>query len=479
MKEIDRVPTGIGGLDPLIGGGLPRGSLILLAGNPGTGKTVFGVQFICGGSSEYGEAGVYVSFAESRGTLIGNARRHIGCDLEALEGEGRLQILDLATMREEGLSTVLEMILDAIRSLGAKRLVIDSFSAMAQAFEEPIDPRIVLHTILGKMTRQMGCTTILTVEVPTGREEIGVSVEEFVADGVLILRRLRLDGRDLREMEIAKMRGTEIRQSRYVFTLHGGFHVFAPFVATRPEEAKLFKPTPDPDGYFLTGNPRLDEILGGGYRRGNRILIEVGEGVPAEAYRLLGDPTIWNFLAQGRGCVIFPTEGVDAEIIREGRAPYVGEDVWERFMRVYERRAVERPETRPYVIQYTGESYEDDVDLRVRARRDLEDGTGQPSLAIFGLDAYENLYGVENTLSRTGTSVAETAALGNLDMVVAKPGCHEKVLQQQRNVSAYHLVLSSIDRAVLMHGVRPATGLYCLEHDISKGHPEARLTPIV
>lgn len=63
----DRVPTGIEGLDPSIEGGFPRGSLILLAGNPGTGKTVFGAQFLYRGASVYGEPGVYVSFAESRG----------------------------------------------------------------------------------------------------------------------------------------------------------------------------------------------------------------------------------------------------------------------------------------------------------------------------------------------------------------------------------------------------------------------------
>ena len=63
MNE-NRVPTGINSLDALIEGGFPRGSLILLAGNPGTGKTIFSMQFLFKGAEDYGESGIYVSFAE-------------------------------------------------------------------------------------------------------------------------------------------------------------------------------------------------------------------------------------------------------------------------------------------------------------------------------------------------------------------------------------------------------------------------------
>jgi predicted ATP-dependent serine protease len=72
-----RVPTGIDGLDPLIEGGFPRNSLILLAGNPGVGKTVFGAQFLFRGAKDYGENGLYVSFAESEDVLIRNIGRHL------------------------------------------------------------------------------------------------------------------------------------------------------------------------------------------------------------------------------------------------------------------------------------------------------------------------------------------------------------------------------------------------------------------
>ncbi len=181
-----RVPTGINNLDNLIEGGIPRGSLVLLAGNPGTGKTVFGMQFLCKGAEDCRENGIYVSFAESEETIMYNMSKLFGRDL-VNEVNGKVKILDFTTVTEKGLATILEMIVKEVTALKAKRLVIDSFSAMAQAFKEPIEARSILHNILGKLVRNLGCTTILIVEVPIGIEKIGISVEEFVADGVIIL----------------------------------------------------------------------------------------------------------------------------------------------------------------------------------------------------------------------------------------------------------------------------------------------------
>jgi circadian clock protein KaiC len=160
-------PSGIDGLDELVGGGFPRSGLIVLAGNPGTSKTIFSAQFLYRGAVDQGERGVYVSFAEDKDQFYRNMKA-LGLDFERLEKEGLFSFLDMLTVREAGISPVLELIISKIAELGAKRLVIDSFSAMAQAFEKPHDARIVLHTILGRVARSVGCTTLLIVEVPTG-----------------------------------------------------------------------------------------------------------------------------------------------------------------------------------------------------------------------------------------------------------------------------------------------------------------------
>jgi circadian clock protein KaiC len=96
-----RIGSGVEGLDEVIGGGFPKGSLILLAGEPGTGKTIFSMRFLVEGALQ-GEPGVYAGFAEAKDALIENLSGHLGVDLAGLEAEGRLRILDFTAMREEG-----------------------------------------------------------------------------------------------------------------------------------------------------------------------------------------------------------------------------------------------------------------------------------------------------------------------------------------------------------------------------------------
>ncbi|MEM2776780.1 MAG: ATPase domain-containing protein, partial [Candidatus Bathyarchaeia archaeon] len=199
-----------------------------MAGEPGTGKTVFSIQFLAKGC-ELGESGVYVSFTETRNMLIKNLSRHLGVDLAKLEAEGKLKVLDFTAMREEAASDILEMILREVEALKAERLVIDSFSAMSQAFKEPIDVRILVHTVLGRIVCGMGCTTVMIGEVPIGESKIGLGMEEFVADGVLRLRAGELDGRLFRDLEMLKLRGTRLCERKLIFTLEKGFKAFPPF----------------------------------------------------------------------------------------------------------------------------------------------------------------------------------------------------------------------------------------------------------
>jgi len=206
--QIERVPTGISGLDSLIQGGFPRSSLILLAGHPGSGKTVMAGQFLYAGAASYKEKGVYVSFAEGRKPFL-DFMNSLGIDMAAQERLGNIKVMDMVTVREEGLSIVLREVLDAIHSLKAQRLVVDSFSAMAQAFNREIEARIVLHTILSKVVRGLGCTTVLTCEVPWGSERIGMGIEEFVADGIILVSSFVENLAVKRRLLIVKLRGTD------------------------------------------------------------------------------------------------------------------------------------------------------------------------------------------------------------------------------------------------------------------------------
>jgi len=204
---IERIPTGIEGFDELIEEGLPKESIILVAGSPGAGKTTFAAQFLYEGASKLGERGIYVCFAETRNSLVRNLLR-FGWDFEKLEREGRVLILDLSTTKESGIQSNLNLILDKINDMGAKRLVIDSFTAFSMALGEPADIRFLIH-LLYRFLQKIGCTTIMISDTPWGSQRIGSGVEEFIADGIILMQtQFDENGNLRRTLSILKMRST-------------------------------------------------------------------------------------------------------------------------------------------------------------------------------------------------------------------------------------------------------------------------------
>ncbi|MEM2153249.1 MAG: ATPase domain-containing protein [Candidatus Bathyarchaeia archaeon] len=475
--NINRVPTGVSGLDELIGGGFPRGSLIVLAGNPGTGKTIFSATFIYNGIVNYGERGIYVSFAENREAFLGNMLS-LGLDFEKLEEEGMFRFLDMVTAREEAAPTLMETVLREVSGFGAKRLVIDSFSALAQAFKEAHEARIILHTILSRVTRLMGCTTILIVENPHGGERIGLGIEEFVADGIITLKMTELDEKILRVLEIFKMRGTPIPEKRLIFTLKNGFKAFPPFKPKRVEEPRRFEPQPDTEEYFSTGSPSLDEIIGGGYPRGSTVLLELDPRITTLQYYLVLAPTAYNFAAQGRGIIIIPTRGTDHNLIARfaDMGGFTKEEI-NRILRVFVKEyPTLKPE--PWIVAFKGESIEEYFAKHIEAEGELIKNAGMPILSIIGTDTLIDLYGVRGALIALRTRATGAREMGGLCIITLRPG-HPRLTKILSAAAETHLILTRKHGSALLYGVKPRTNLHVLEMDASKGYPMPKLTPII
>lgn len=207
MVVPSRVSTGIEEFDALIEDGFPVESIILVAGNPGAGKTTFAAQFIIQGTM-ISEKGLYVCFAETKESLHRNLLR-FGWDLEDLEHKGQLVVLDLSTTKEPGIQGNLNLILEKIMEINAKRLVIDSFTAFSMALKEPTDVRFLIH-LLYRFLQRAGCTTVMISDTPWGSQKIGLGVEEFVADGIILLSTwFDEEGRLRRTCSILKMRCTD------------------------------------------------------------------------------------------------------------------------------------------------------------------------------------------------------------------------------------------------------------------------------
>ena len=477
-----RISTGDGNLDEILCGGFPKGSLIVIAGNPGVGKSIFSAQFIYRGIISESENGVYVSFAENRETFMTNMRG-LGFAFEKLEAEGRFKFLDMIALKETGIPTVLESILKEIRSVNAKRLVIDSFSAMAQAFKEPIEARIVIHTVLGNIVRQMGCTSLIIAEVPINKPIIGFGMEEFVADGVIILRSLEFEGRLLRELEIIKMRGTPIKERKLLFTLKEGFRAFTPFKLKTLKGFRRFQPIPDPPEKFSTGSEDLDDLLGGGYRRGSVVLLEIGENVSYNEYHLIVAPTAWNFLTQGRGVTVFPSLGIDSEIVkRVTLRGGITEDEMARLVRVCELRFPGSHEPSPsYIVSFKGKNLVIDYAKYVETEEEIIRRTGKPILRIMSA---ETLMSISDSFGGTTSSKIylldslRIRKLNNLSIILLKPGS-EPFNKAIAAAAETHLKVVRKHGTLLLYGMKPSTKIHALEMNVSEGYPKPKLTPIM
>lgn len=230
---MDRLKTGIYGLDELIGGGFPKGRTILVSGACGTGKSIFSLQYIYRGASELKEPGVYVTFDEMP-EKVRQDMLAFGWNFKELEEKKLMAIVDASSARagtpsdeehallpgELDFDKILIDILTLCRNLGAKRLAIDSIPAIGSHLGDNEGDIRKAILKLAYIIARSGLTTIITSEVPeqgsgqaTTFSKYGV--EEYIADGVILLRLFSLGDGTYRTICIRKMRGTNHRMEMF------------------------------------------------------------------------------------------------------------------------------------------------------------------------------------------------------------------------------------------------------------------------
>lgn len=204
---MDRVKTGISGLDEMLNGGIPAGRHVALYGGPGSGKTSVCFEFLYQGA-KMGENGLYVSLEETTEDIIENMKNTFPLltETEALVEAKSLEILKPEKLDLEEVANLLE---DRITSNGIKRAVIDSATMIRLSFKNDIEYRQTLFEFLS-LLRNLDVTTITTVEASSARrEEMRFDIEHFVMDGIINLYNLDREDRRVRALEIFKMRGTD------------------------------------------------------------------------------------------------------------------------------------------------------------------------------------------------------------------------------------------------------------------------------
>jgi circadian clock protein KaiC len=205
-RERRRLPSGIPGLDAMLGGGIPEGDSLLVAGPSGTGKSVLATQFIAEGL-RLGEPGIVAIFEERPEEYAGRAA-NLGWDFDTPQRDGRLSLIYLRPL-DLSVDEAMRELLDAVERTGAKRVVIDSLAgfemALAPAFRA--DFRESLYRMIGALTR-IGVTIVTTVEVTETFTELALSPYSisFLSDDIIRLRYVEIDGQLRKVLMVVKMR---------------------------------------------------------------------------------------------------------------------------------------------------------------------------------------------------------------------------------------------------------------------------------
>ena len=214
MNVDERLATGVEGFDSLVQGGFPEGTVNLVGGPAGSGKSLFALHFCHYGARHSGEPSMYVILEETKASLQ-RVMRTFGMDIGILERAGRFLLIDLGELRVTGpdgspigFRELQEFLSSSLKSSGAKRLVIDSLSAIGLHYATPGEFRERLFAFT-RFLRDQNVTTLLIAESADHPGLVAHGVEEFIADSFVHLGLEEVKGELRRTLTVRKMRFTK------------------------------------------------------------------------------------------------------------------------------------------------------------------------------------------------------------------------------------------------------------------------------
>ncbi len=266
------IQTGVPGLDDVLGGGLSRGKVFLLEGNPGTGKTTIAVRFLLTGA-EAGERGLYITMSETAAELRSGASSHgweIGKDIEIFELAPPETVLNaeheqsLLYSSDLELTETTDLIFREVERVNPDRIVLDSLSEIRLLAQSSLRYRRQILTLKHYFAK-LGATVLLLDDLTSEAHDKTV---HSVVHGVVMLDDLAREyGAERRRLRVSKYRGQAFRGGYHDFAIRtGGVTVFPRIVAA--EHHHPFERT-----RLDSSIPALDTLLGGGIERGSSTLI--------------------------------------------------------------------------------------------------------------------------------------------------------------------------------------------------------------
>jgi KaiC/GvpD/RAD55 family RecA-like ATPase len=224
-----RIKLGINGIDTLFEEGVPAGSNILVYGQPGSGKTVFGLQFLYMGAHLYNEPGVYVNFDETKSKIIDQCNI-FGWDIQKYISKKKIALVN--SNIDEINRDFLNQIISEVKKIGAKRLVIDSIALLSLSpsfsnetkysflagdkMKVAYDVQQFLYNIIHTLS-ELDVTIIYSTFSGENEHRTIDGISEYLCDGIVNLRVRQIGKAYLRTLEIMKMRQTFFQSGIHPF----------------------------------------------------------------------------------------------------------------------------------------------------------------------------------------------------------------------------------------------------------------------
>ncbi len=268
---LEKSLTGIAGFDQITNGGLPKGRPTIICGGPGCGKTMFAMEFLVRGATEFNEPGVLMTFEETGDEMTKNVAS-LGFDLKSLAARKKLVMdyvkIEPAEIQETGaydLEGLFVRLQYAVEKIGAKRVVLDTLEAIFSGFANSGMLRAEIRRLF-RWLKDRGLTTVVTAERGDG-SLTRYGLEEYVSDCVIFLDHRVTDQVSTRRLRVVKYRGTSHGADEYPFLIDDqGFSVL-------PSSSMRLNHTVSNER-ISSGVPDLDAMLEGkGYYKGTSVLV--------------------------------------------------------------------------------------------------------------------------------------------------------------------------------------------------------------
>jgi circadian clock protein KaiC len=264
QTPLERVPTGIPGLDIVLRGGFLKAGIYIVRGEPGTGKTILGNQF-CFNHAAAGHRAIYVTLLAETHDRMMQHMQTMSFFEPARIPDGLYYVNGFRVLEEDGMKGFIDLLRHEIRAHNATLLILDGLIAIAESSESDGDFKKFIHELQAQIAIQ-GCTALL---LTNGRNTY--HPEHTMVDGLIELHDVLFGTQAEREVEVRKLRGTDALRGRHSFRITDGGIVVYPRI-----EALLARPSADdqwPAERCATGVNQLDAMLGGGIPRGTTTLV--------------------------------------------------------------------------------------------------------------------------------------------------------------------------------------------------------------